>query len=208
MSTHQAAVNPRVRARTEACPGPEVLSALSDDQVARLAASHPEAWSVLYARSLPHLVRLARRLGWCGDDADDLAQETMVRLWRHRAGFDPSKSFARWARTVLKNLSASRHRQTGRRHTLVAATAGEAEGLWRAVPPASPVEALERRRIRRALESLPDSDRAVLSAWAIGHPSSEMAREEGISDSSMRGRVRRAKLRLARVYDQAAAAHA
>lgn len=48
-------------------------------------------------------------------EAEDLAQETFVRLWQHRARFDPAKAVKPWILGIAVNLARNRLRWWKRR---------------------------------------------------------------------------------------------
>jgi RNA polymerase sigma-70 factor (ECF subfamily) len=49
-------------------------------------------------------------------DADDLVQQTKVRLWEQFDEYDPSKDFGAWACTIAHYLVLAHRKQTQRRH--------------------------------------------------------------------------------------------
>ena len=53
----------------------------------------------------------ARRLTGNAADADDLAQETMLRCWAARHRFQPDSNFGAWSRMVMRNTFLSSHRR-------------------------------------------------------------------------------------------------
>ena len=52
----------------------------------------------------PDLMRLARHLTGQKDQAQDLCQETLLRLWRRREEADEIENLRAYARTTLRNL--------------------------------------------------------------------------------------------------------
>jgi RNA polymerase sigma-70 factor (ECF subfamily) len=50
-------------------------------------------------------------------DAEDIAQETKLLMWRQFESFDQSGDFGAWARTIARNVIRTRHRwQQGKPH--------------------------------------------------------------------------------------------
>jgi len=77
---------------------------LNDEQLACLAAKgNNEALKTLVARYLPAIYRLAFRYAKNSDDAEDIAQETFVKVWRHLKKFDQAKKFRPWLYQIAKN---------------------------------------------------------------------------------------------------------
>jgi len=76
----------------------------------RLAAGHDPALNDLMERhATPVFYFLCRMLG-NEDDANDLAQETFVRVFRSRAKFRPGERFSAWLFTIAANLARNQIR--------------------------------------------------------------------------------------------------
>ncbi|MBU6402393.1 MAG: sigma-70 family RNA polymerase sigma factor [Verrucomicrobia bacterium] len=103
-------------------------------------------------------------------EAADLAEETFVRVYLHRARFDPRLKFSTWLYTIATNLVRDRERAR-RRHphvSLDAVSADTGRDFRETLPHAGPspreaVEAGERAAaVRRAVAALPDELRVPL----------------------------------------------
>lgn len=70
-----------------------------------------EAWSRLLRAVHPRVYRWA--LGLCGDpdEADDITQDALVRLYRHLPGFAGRSRFTVWLYRLTWNAAAARRRQ-------------------------------------------------------------------------------------------------
>jgi len=141
----------------------------------RLANGHDAALNDLMERhSTPVFHFLVRMLG-NEDDANDLAQETFVRVFRARANFKLGERFFTWLYTIAANLARNQFRWR-KRHPNVSleATADENDQpLSETLPDATanPLDgALTQERIaaiQRAVNELPDDLREaiVLCEW-------------------------------------------
>jgi len=168
--------------------------------VHRLRAGDSTAFDAVYAafnaRLFSFLVRLSRRR----DVAEDLLEETWLRLVAHAGRLRPETRLGPWLFTVARNLHVSycRSRLLEESHT-----AGLI-GLWPfAWPRPSPFEetaATEmERRIESAIASLPSTYREVLLLVGIeGFQPAEAAEVCGITPEAMRQRLSRARALLAR----------
>jgi RNA polymerase sigma-70 factor, ECF subfamily len=168
--------------------------------VNRLRAGDPSAFDAVHAafnaRLFSFLVRLSRRR----DVAEDLLEETWLRLVAHAGRLRPETRLGPWLFTVARNLHVSycRSRLLEESHT-----AGLI-GLWPfAWPRPSPFEetaATEmERRIESAIASLPSTYREVLLLVGIeGFQPAEAAEVCGITPEAMRQRLSRARALLAR----------
>lgn len=141
----------------------------------RLAAGHDAALNALMERhATPVFHFLCRMLG-NEDDANDLAQETFVRVFRARASFRPEEKFSTWLYTIAANL-ARNHFRWRSRHPNVSLEAESPEtqqSLGSTLPANEPapneqVLAAERAAaVRAAVGRLPEDLRAavVLCEW-------------------------------------------
>ncbi len=98
-----------------ACPHEE-LRQLRDDVVhwmERIATSRDRtAFEHLFRYFAPKLKSYMRRLGADAAFAEDLAQETLVQVWRKAERFDPGRATpAAWIFTIARNLRIDRLRK-------------------------------------------------------------------------------------------------
>jgi RNA polymerase sigma-70 factor (ECF subfamily) len=147
--------------------------------------------SALVAAHRAAVVRYLARYTGDPDLAEDLAQETFVRL-RDRPPADRSEP-RRWLFTVATNLARDAHRTAQRRGEL--ARAG-ADRLPVADPPPDPAAAMEReeigRRVRAALATLPERDRTILLMREEGFTHREIADAVGTTTKSVGTLIARA----------------
>jgi RNA polymerase sigma-70 factor (ECF subfamily) len=131
--------------------------------MAGVAAGDSAAFGTLMQVYMPRAYRAAYRLVNSASDSQDLAQEAMLRVWRHAETFNPERaSFAVWFYRIVTHLAFDRLRQQRR--------AGEHWGLEAAAEVADQApgaEALmiaqaERQRVAAALARLPERQRAVV----------------------------------------------
>ncbi len=78
--------------------------------MARLAAGHDAALNDLMTRHATRVFHLLCRMLNNEDDANDLAQETFVRVFLSRASFDANKKFSTWLFTIAANLARNQIR--------------------------------------------------------------------------------------------------
>ncbi len=81
--------------------------------VARVAGGDRRAYGLLVDRHLDRTVTIARRILNNQADAEDVAQEAFLRLWRHADRFDPGAArFGTWFYRITTNLCLDRTRRT------------------------------------------------------------------------------------------------
>jgi RNA polymerase sigma-70 factor (ECF subfamily) len=80
----------------------------------RLARGELAAGGVLVERHQAMVRRFLLRLTGRADRADDLAQDTFVRMIRYAGRFDPAYSLRTWLLTIARRLSINQARGDGR----------------------------------------------------------------------------------------------
>ena len=78
--------------------------------MARLAAGHDAALNDLMERHATPVFRLLCRMLNNEDDANDVAQETFVRVFQSCGKFDANKKFSTWLFTIAANLARNQIR--------------------------------------------------------------------------------------------------
>jgi len=79
--------------------------------VARIGTGDEQAFRLVVERHLDPVAGFARRLLNDAAEADDVAQETFLRLWREAARWQPRARLAAWLYRVAYNLSIDRMRR-------------------------------------------------------------------------------------------------
>ena len=176
--------------------------------VERLRAGHAGAFDEIYAVYHTRLFNFLARLSRRRDLAEDLVEETWLRLVSHSARLRADTRLAPWLFTVARNLyvSACRSRLLEQSH------ATDLIGLWPGGAPApSPFDEIAAneadRRLESALAALPRPHREVLLLVGVeGLTPAEAAVVCGVSPEALRQRLRRARSGLASRLDATAAA--
>ena len=72
------------------------------------------AWEALMRAHQQAVFRLAYLIVGDPDDAEDVAQETFLRAWKHLKRFDSTRPLRPWLLSIASNLSSNRRRSAGR----------------------------------------------------------------------------------------------
>ena len=166
--------------------------------VERLRGAKPGAFDEIYAAYNLRLFNFLARLSRRPDVAEDLLEETWVRVIEHAGRLRPDTRLAPWLFTVARNLYFSFCRTRALDDGLTASI-----GLWPlAMPHPSPYEATAanelERRVETALASLPRVYREVLLlVWVEGLTPAEAALVCGIRADALRQRLSRGRALLA-----------
>jgi len=130
--------------------------------------------------------------------ADDVAQETFVRAWRHAASYDARRgSVATWLLTITRNLAIDALRAMRAQPTDPDVVAALLPPSSASGPDVAAVATDELRRVRMALETLPvEQRRAVLLARISGMTAAEIGEHEGVPVGTAKTRIRSGMIRL------------
>jgi RNA polymerase sigma-70 factor (ECF subfamily) len=162
--------------------------------VAAAARGDAGAFRALVDRHLSGVLVVARRMLRDEAEAEDVAQEAMLRLWRSAEGLDVGALGLRpWLRRVASNLCVDRMR-SGKRVTVMEEVPERAE-------PARQQSDLEARdtsqRVDAALKALPERQRTAITLFHYeGLSQIEVGRIMGISDEAVESLLARARRSL------------
>ncbi|OLP62463.1 RNA polymerase sigma-70 factor [Xaviernesmea oryzae] len=124
-----------------------------------VAAGEPAAMQMLVARKLPRLLALAVRMLGDRVEAEDVAQETFLRIWRHAGSFRGERArLDTWAHRIALNLCYDRLRR--RREQPMAEPPDAIDPALR--PDEALSEACSARRVERALQALAPRQREAI----------------------------------------------
>lgn len=141
-------------------------------------------------------------------DAEDIAQNVFVQVYKSAKSYRPSAKFTTWLFTIARNLCLNEFRRR-HRHPLQSldemsdpgddSNAAPAQCADPNAPsPAAETVARERqRRIRAAIEELPENQRTAILLYCYEvMPYEEIARVLGASVSATKSLIHRARLTL------------
>jgi len=163
----------------DAPPSPEAAARQADARdradMERLMSGQDAALNDLMERHATAIFHFLCRMLGNEDDANDLAQETFVRVFRSRDRFRPGEKFSTWLYTIAANLARNHFRWRARHPDLsLEIEAGETgQSLGGTLPASTPTpneQALAAERaaaVRAAVGKLPEDLREaiVLCEW-------------------------------------------
>lgn len=165
-----------------------------DDLAVRAKGGDSASFEELVARLRGPLVAfLSRRLAHEAD-ADDVAQETFLRAYRHIDSYDPERRFSTWLFAIGKNVAANHRAADRRRDEVTRASGAEAEVETAAAEVESDAAGETWRRARRLLGDEPY--RALWLRYVQDLSIREVARELGRSSVATRVMLFRARKKL------------
>lgn len=153
-----------------------------------------------FAEHRAALIRYATRLTGDPDVAEDVVQETFVRLMERPP--EETDGVRGWLFVVATNLVRDARRTAGRRAKLLRRWSAPDPGVSRVADPHAALERAERaRRVRDALSALSMRDRTVLLMREEGFTHREIAEAAGTTTKSVGTIVARALDKLAGLLD-------
>ena len=192
----------------EAPTGPPAGPALSGCVLAVARGGDHAAFAVLFSHFAPRLKTYFLRSGMAEAAAEELAQETMILVWRKAGLFDPGKAAAStWIFAIGRNLRADALRRGQHAAGPPDGTADEAPHAPErrdTAPSAEDLAASAQRgdQLRQALRGLPREQAEVLRLSYFGHRShTEIGRALGVPLGTVKGRLRQAIARLRAALD-------
>lgn len=173
------------------------------------------AFEELVRRYQARLVRLMEHMGPGRDMAEDLAQETLLRVFRARKSYQPGAKFSTWLFTIAGNVARNATRNQGRRretyevdspaspsgsqHSVLEGLAIERSGLM----PARQIEGVERAEVvRAAIQQLGERQRmALMLSKFEGLSYLEISETMGLSTKAVKSLLSRARVNLKQILE-------
>ncbi len=186
------------------------LRELTDSEVVqRSLDGEGRAFSELVRRYDGRLLNFVFRMVGDRERAEDLVQETFVRVHRHLHRFDQEKKFSTWAYTIAGNLAKNELRNRGRNPLVLFQTIRKNWGAdhrpleWEDTQ-YKPDDLFRKRHLRemveKAVDELPQHHRAVFVLRELeGKSYEEIAEITGCNLGTVKSRLNRARNNFARI---------
>lgn len=163
-----------------------------------VSTGNGEAFAAHASRALPRLVALARRRLGNLHEAEEVAQEALLRAFQHRSTLAGAEDVLAWSSTVVNRLAIDRLRVRHRSVSVAVVPEGSRIGRDTAEVAAARQEA---RAALEALEALPSRQAQVLWAREIeGLSYQEIGDRLQLSEPSVRSLLHRGRSGLRREY--------
>lgn len=132
-----------------------------DGLLLRVGQGDRDAFARLYALTRGAVYALALSLLRDCQEAQDVSQDTFVKVWESAPGYQSQGSPMAWLLTIARNLARSRLRQGGRQVKLD-------EEEWNALPASLPaVTSEDRVALQEALAGLGAEERQIVLLHAV-----------------------------------------
>ncbi|MFO7260748.1 MAG: sigma-70 family RNA polymerase sigma factor [bacterium] len=200
----------RRAAKSQVRPRPQSLKELDDSSlVAQFLAGEKRAFGELVERYQVRLLNFIYRTIGDRDRAEDLVQETFVRVYRHLHRFDQSKKFSTWVYTIASNLAKNELRNRSRNPLVLFQTIKKnweadhrplewEDNTYR------PDDLYRKRHLRemveRAVAQLPEHHRVVFVLREMeGKTYEEISEITGVNLGTVKSRLNRARNNFAQI---------
>ena len=201
----------RSNARVNADPSAKVGLKQLDDSgvVARYLEGDRSAFAELVERYQTRLLNFIYRTTGDRERAEDLVQETFIRVYRHLHRFDQTKKFSTWIYTIASNLAKNELRNRSRNplvlfQTLRRTWDADQRPLEWEDNTYRPDDLFRKRHLRRTVEAavaeLPEHHRTVFVLREVeGKTYEEIAEITGCNLGTVKSRLNRARNRFAQI---------
>jgi len=170
--------------------------------IRRAANGDPAAWEPLVLAHQEAVFRLSYLLLGDPDDAQDIAQETFLRAWKHLRRFDPARPLRPWLLSIASNLASNRRRSAGR-YVSALMRAFRSEPASSSGPEESSTRQMEAADLWKAVQQLSMPDQQIIYLrYFLELSVSESSQVLDLAEGTVKSRLSRALERLRGVIRQ------
>jgi len=184
-------------AESQLLAGPRALCLSDSELLARSRACDEQAFGALIHRHQDLVVNYLTRMLGCRQEAEDMAQETFVRFFRHLDRYTDQGTLRAYLLRIATNLVRSRARRRARWHALEPLVRASERHRQTACPQAEALAGEAQRQLLDAIARLELRFRAPLILREIeGLPYRQIARALDTNEGTIKSRLHRARALL------------
>lgn len=179
------------------------LTTLTDEELLKRSLSMPSAFETLMARHQREFIARAQAVVKSRDDAEDIVQETFVRIYRFAPKFsEESGTFRAWSVTILMNVARTRYQKVAKERGVFAKLEDEHFVSLAEVGRSQHDAYLDTEEVKRVLARVDADTAEILTlAYLEGLPYEQIAELKETSVGAIKARVHRAKLTVRNALD-------
>lgn len=140
------------------------------------------------------LFRLALRITLNRAEAEDVVQETMIKVWNRRDRWDEIESIEAFCLTICRNISLDKMKRAENQNQSLEDDHDAPDGSYSSNPEAQAEQRDKLQLIRRLIDSLPEKQRSVMQLRDFeGKSYKEIAQIMSISEEQVKVNIFRAR---------------
>src|SRR5918995_1061331 len=181
---------------------PIAQPAAPDELIERCLRGDQLAWEMIVRQHWRKVFNVAYKFVGKHDEAEDLAQDIFLKIFKSLHTFDRRANFQTWLISVSRNLCIDHYRSVRKERETIDRAVDPGQ-LTPASPDASPYAALEQRDrvvlLREAMGQLPDALKTAVLLRDIREFSyQEIAEQLELPEGTVKSRINRGRTELAR----------
>jgi len=178
------------------------LAPTDNELVVRCLQQDEYAWRLLVERHSHRVLNIAFQFTGKREEAEDLAQEIFLRVYRSLRRFDLTTSFLPWLVRVSRNLCIDEYRSRARERASLVGEEPDPERTPDQGP--GPLRNLEKKelemQVRKGLERLSEELRTALILRDLqGLSYTEIAEALELPEGTVKSRIHRGRMELAQI---------
>jgi len=149
------------------------------------------------------LFRLALRITLNRDEAEDVVQETMLKVWNRREQWEQIESMEAFCLTICRNLSIDKLKRMDYRMREPAEPVDVEDNSYAANPEEQTVQRNRVELVRRLIGTLPEKQRTIMQLRDMeGKSYKDIANVMGISEEQVKVNIFRARQTIKKEFKQ------
>lgn len=169
------------------------LFVITQEVIESFIRGEKKGFDAIYGAYSPGMYAVSMRYTRCADDANDVLQETFIKVYENRSKFDPSKEIGPWIKTITirtaLNYIKANYKWSLTDDDFVFDTAL----LDSAQETVNETNDLK-RKLKLALDQLPEGYRTVFTLYTVDNLThKEIAEYLGISEGTSKSQYSKAK---------------
>ena len=149
------------------------------------------------------LFRLALRITLNPAEAEDVVQETMIKVWNRRDKWDEIESIEAFCLTICRNIALDKTRKMENQNTSLEDGHDAPDSSYISNPEEQAMQQDRIQLVRRLIDNLPEKQRSVMQLRDFeGKSYKEIAQILGISEEQVKINIFRARQTIRKKFEQ------
>jgi len=174
---------------------------MGDEEILKLSYRNPSKFGALFDRHHKRFLRIANQNLRSKEDAEDVVQETFVKIYKHGKKFSESGGkFVAWSNTILKNCMAD---QINKYKNIPVSFTEEMEAMTPSLDQEEILKEQNKSYVQFVLNKIGGATAEIINLrYVLGKSFKEIAKTLNIKSSAARVRVHRSKKAFMQIYNQ------